>query len=125
MGGSTSHRPEVKRGGPVRIDGSRPEGLGDSGSPGPSPDFCELSQKVRFQALDSAQIEVGLKIRLLPQHLPQVMAGAGSVGFVPEPDATAMRNCLLADFEMAGQVSAYDPRAGNGELTIKGSAAGG
>ncbi len=53
------------------------------------------------------------------------MAGSDSVGFVPEPDATAMRKSLLADFQMAGQVSAYDPRAGNRELTIKGSAAGG
>ena len=125
MGGGTSHRPEVKRGSPVLIDGSRPEGLGDGGSPGSSPDFCELSHKVRFEVLDSAQVHVGQEVRLLAQHLPQVMAGSDSVGFVPEPDATAMRNCLLADFEMAGQVSAYDPRAGNGELTIKGSAAGG
>lgn len=125
MGGGTSHRPEVKRGGPVRIDGSRLEGLGDGGSPGSSPDFCELSHKVRFEVLDSAQVHVGQEVRLLAQHLPQVMAGSDSVGFVPEPDATAMRNCLLADFEMAGQVSAYDPLAGNGELTIKGSPAGG
>lgn len=84
------------------------------------PDFCELKQEIVFEVSAGATIAVGLRVHLLPQSLPQVVAGAEPIGFVIEPDATAMRHCLEERFRMSGWVSALDPGGRRGMLTVKG-----
>jgi hypothetical protein len=120
MGGGRSPRPETQRRPP------RPKaGGGLEGGGGREPNFCELRQEVPFEAADEAAIRPGLKIQLGLQALPVVQASSGEIGFVPEPQASAMRGCLLAGYRMAGRVSAFDPVAHRGRISVKGAKAEG
>jgi hypothetical protein len=125
MGGGPTTKTETRRRAPSGLRRGLPEGDGEGGGGEPLPDFCEVAQEISFEVLDPARVEVGLRVHLSLQHLPLVMAGSHSIGFVPEPGATAMRGCLVEGFRMSGRVDAFDPATSRGELTIKGSNAGG
>jgi hypothetical protein len=124
MGGGPTKRKETKRKIPAPLrDGGEGDGLAaDNG--GGEPDFCELRQTVDFEATEPSRITVGMRVRLLPQHLPQVMAGSRVVGFVPEPDASAMRNCLEEGFLMGGSVRNFDATRRRGQLSVRGVSGG-
>ena len=125
MGGGPTDREETRRRIPVPSrDGPS---VGD-GSPAPDgsagPDFCALKQEVGFEAQGDVAVVPGLRVRLVAQHLPLVLAGGEPVGFVTEPDATAMRHCIEEGFWMVGSVRAFDPDSRHGTLTVSGSGQG-
>lgn len=120
MGGGNTTRTETKRSAPrpTRKESQGAEAGG--GSAESLPDFCELKQQIAFEASASADLFVGMRVRLLPQHLPLVVAGGETLGFVVEPDATAMRHCIEEGFSMAGWISSLSPGGRGGVLSIKG-----
>ena len=123
MGGGSTDRSETKR----RVRSSGREGGGE-GSQGGSEDgipFCAVLQSIDFEARPGVPISVGLRIRLLPQYLPLVVAGDETIGHVLEPHATAMRNCIEEEYTMVGSIQSFDPVAGRGVLKVKGSKSGG
>lgn len=122
MGGGDTTKTETTRRipRPAAPGDSLAAGGGEGGVPEVMPNFCELKQEIAFEISSSATVTVGLRVRLLPQSLPQVMAGDQTIGFVIEPDATAMRHCLEEDFHVGGWVSALDPGGRTGKLSLKG-----
>lgn len=121
MGGGPTAREETRRRIPAPSANGQPVGDGLATPNGdPEPDFCELKQEVEFQVRDDARPTPGLRVRLTPQHLPLVVAGEESIGFVTEPDATAMRHCIEEGFRMSGSVRAFDPGTERGKLTLSG-----
>ncbi len=126
MGGGPTTRTETPRRIPAPASDGQPAGDGLAAPNGkPEPNFCELKQEIDFEANADAAPSPGLRVRLAPQHLPLVMAGGESIGFVTEPDATAMRHCIEEGFQMAGSVRAFDPASRRGKLTISGTDVGG
>ncbi|MGN6557140.1 MAG: hypothetical protein ACTHLH_03910 [Solirubrobacterales bacterium] len=89
------------------------------------PTFCELKQEIDFEANADAAPSPGLRVRLVLQHLPLVVAGEEQVGFVTEPDATAMRHCIEEGYRMTGSVRTFDSASRRGKLTIFGTDVGG
>jgi hypothetical protein len=123
MGGGSTDRDETKR----RVRSSGREGGGEGaqeGSDDGTP-FCAVPQSIDFEAMPGVPISVGLRIRLLPQHLPLVVAGDETIGNVLEPQATAMRNCIEEEYMMVGSIQSFDSIAGRGVLKVKGSKSGG
>lgn len=126
MGGGPTTRTETPRRIPAPVSDGQLAGDGLAAPNGkPEPNFCELKQEIDFEANADAAPSPGLRVRLAPQHLPLVMAGGESIGFVTEPDATAMRHCIEEGFQMAGSVRAFDPVSRHGKLTISGTDVGG
>ncbi len=62
-----------------------------------------------------------MRVRLLPQHLPLVVAGGKTIGAVAEPHASAMRHCLVEGYRMAGSIDSYDTVSGVGILKVRGT----
>jgi len=126
MGGGRTTREEARRRIPAPSESGQSAGDGLAApNGGPEPDFCELKQEVDFQAEGEVVPDPGLRVRLVVQHLPLVVAGGNPIGFVTEPDATAMRHCIEEGFRMAGSIRAFDPGSQRGKLTISGTHAGG
>lgn len=126
MGGGRTTREETRRRIPAPSEGGHPAGDGLAApNGGPEPDLCELKQEVEFQAQGEVAPAPGLRVHLVVQHPPLVVAGGDPIGFVTEPDATAMRHCLEEGFRMAGSVRSFDPGSRRGKLTISGTHAGG
>lgn len=122
MGGGSTTRTETPRQIPAPASEGQPAGEGLAAPNGdPAASFCELKQEVEFEANADAALNPGLRVRLTPQHLPLVVAGAEPVGFVTEPDATAMRHCIEEGFRMTGSVRTFDAAARRGTLTISGT----
>jgi hypothetical protein len=120
MGGGDTDRDETRR----KIPGARAPG--SDGAPGDEhPDFCAVPQEIAFEGPCAQVLHAGSPVRLQPQHLPLVVAGGRAIGAVPEPDATAMRHCLLEGYEMRGTIASYDSESGHGTLLIQGRLAGG
>jgi hypothetical protein len=121
MGGGPTAREEARRRIPAPSVNGQPVGDGLAAPNGdPEPDICELKQEVEFQVRGDARPTPGLRVRLTPQHLPLVVAGEEPIGFVTEPDATAMRHCIEEGFRMSGSVRAFDPGTERGKLTLSG-----
>lgn len=126
MGGGPTTRTETPRRIPAPANDGHPTGDGLAAPNGDSaPAFCELKQEIEFEANADVAPSPGLRVRLAPQHLPLVVAGEEPVGFVTEPDATAMRHCIEEGFRMTGSVRTFDSASRRGKLTISGSDVGG
>jgi hypothetical protein len=126
MGGGPTTRTETPRRIPAPTNDGQGTGDGLAAPNGNSaPAFCELKQEIEFEANPDVALSVGLRVRLAPQHLPLVVAGQELVGFVTEPDATAMRHCIEEGFRMTGSVQTFDSASRRGKLTISGSDVGG
>jgi hypothetical protein len=122
MGGGPTKREETRRRIPAPSANGQPAGDGLAAPNGdPEPDFCKLKQEVDFEARGDVAPTPGLRVCLVAQHLPLVVAGREPIGFVTEPDATAMRHCIGEGFRMAGSVRAFDPDSRRGKLTISGT----
>lgn len=122
MGGGPTNRNETKR----RVPSPKHDGGGE-GPPARSEDgtdFCAAPQSIDFEAAPKASISVGLRVRLLPQYLPLVVAGDKTIGNVLEPHATAMRHCIEERYTMVGTIQSFDPIARRGVLKLKGSKSG-
>jgi hypothetical protein len=125
MGGGPTTRTETPRRIPVPASDGQLAGDGLAAPNGkPEPNFCELKLEIEFEADADVAPNPGLRVRLTPQHLPLVVAGEERVGFVTEPDATAMRHCIEEEFRMTGTVRAFDPASRRGRLTISGTDVG-
>jgi hypothetical protein len=126
MGGGPTTRTETPRRIPAPASDGQHAGDGLAAPSGKSePNFCELKQEIDFEAAGDVAPSPGLRVHLAPQHLPLVMAGGEPVGFVTEPDATAMRHCIEEGFRMAGSVRTFDSASRRGKLTISGTDVGG
>lgn len=126
MGGGPTTRTETPRRIPAPASEGQPAAEGLAAPNGdPAPTFCELKQEVDFEANADAAPSPGLRVRLVAQHLPLVVAGEEPVGFVTEPDATAMRHCIEEGYRMTGSVRTFDSASRQGKLTIFGIDIGG
>jgi hypothetical protein len=126
MGGGPTTRTETPRRIPAPASDGLAAGDGLAAPNGnPEPAFCELKQEIEFEANAEVAPSPGLRVRLAPQHLPLVVAGEVPVGFVIEPDATAMRHCIEEGFRMTGTVRTFDSASQRGKLTISGTEGGG
>lgn len=119
MGGGNSSRDEAKRRHPASQHGGK--GDGSIGAPESDGNFCSVPQDIEFEKVPGASISVGLRVRLLAQHLPSVVAGDQMIGAVTEPHATAMRHCLEEGFSMYGSIKSFDVSSDHGVIQIRGS----
>jgi hypothetical protein len=88
---------------------------------GEAAEFCAREHGVSFRTAAEAKLSVGQQVQLSLATPPNVISGGRVIGQLTGKDATAMRGCLVLDYELAGVVASFSPATGIGALTISGA----
>lgn len=125
MGNGTKHTADVAKARPFEaladIAIGKLQGTGQESGAALAVEYCEVPRRLAFEANARSRVATGDLVRLQAGDVPYVVAGNGSViGTVTDPQAAAIRHCLIDGYTMSGMVTVLDGDTRRGQLEIAG-----
>ncbi len=105
------------------IDAGAAVGGSSQGQPGPGDpiDFCERVHELRFRCLSGATPHVGQPVRLVLASPPHVVSTTGEdIGELTDRRYSAIQNCLMDDWMLAGHIVELSPDRKYGKVRVAG-----